>query len=625
MSGGVLDLTNPDDMPRVTVLDGTEVIAAADSSGNPIAIQTQVILDLIANTFTVSDAALDARVTQAESAITALEGVSPIFSGGTVYVSGVSVNGIPVGNDSTGTGTMAAPYLTPEVAIAAAPANSIVLHNGTTASPHSYTAASNYTVSKRLMLDSVVAFGATLKATSTTRIILVSASMTIGRILLDATSTAARCLDLAGNTTTLISVTGNGTKFLNWTDGAVYGGSTAIHALVSLTNPDFSSGACLSSVKFPAVAAGGLTINGGSFVLSQQNNSSIANIYFHATAAGPTVHISAPYIRSTAAATMAGSSYLRGIQIINVPNVYIGGADILCDVETNSSNVVSTSCIDVDSDTGGTPLDASGFLVENCTLFCTGSGGGYGVQIGYDGTPSDIEGLLQNGEIRGCNSQGSALAQAAFSHSYFISAQSNTKIHSCYGSAGDGIVLKECNGALVYSCVFANNVKDGVLLKGAVNTTVKHCTIIVPNVSGAGGIHLEANSAVNTTGAVLTGNIVYDLHDHVIGDASFVSVGDSSQTGTFSKNNYFAPTASAIVSGSWGYGSTNYSTLAGWQAIEPDATGLDPEFIQPSAGNYDLQPTSPMAGKVTANPKIVYDYMKRPFASPASVGAFERQ
>lgn len=204
-----------------------------------------------------------------------------------------------------------------------------------------------------------------------------------------------------------------------------------------------------------------------------------------------------------------------------------------------------------------------------------------------------------------------------------------------------GINSESCQGTLIYK----NKVTQfcpAILLAKTDSTAKAYYNIIT---KPYGNFQLYAKGA---TGSIFSNNTVYsytDFNGVCIGMAAHSDATNNSgvlfknnlcynssvnpvfvksaanQTGTFTKNLYYA--SEALIATSWQYGGSNYATYATWQVIEPFAVWGDPLFVDTT--DYELDTGSPAknAGWCGSRAVSMTDYNGTTIIGRPDIGAQE--
>ena len=300
-----------------------------------------------------------------------------------VYVSSVSANGIPVGSDATGDGSIGAPFLTFAVALASLARPGEIRFNGTSqASPTTYTLASS-TLTLALTLCSAVAGqriatlaggGATAAFTlSPTNGELISfVDVNIDPSLNVGGGPAARCLSLTSQSTTYSVILTN-VKCQNWTTYAVYAPSAAFKGNITVTDGTFTGGSVSGAINLATQDAGSLTVNGSTSVtITLQQTASVGAIVNQvATSSGVSSYVKVTTASLTLDPALSGAATHYGIVVRNVANALIDGGTHTCTGPT-SRQVYMTG---VSQGASAPFLSIANSTIQNVTVNHSADGG----------------------------------------------------------------------------------------------------------------------------------------------------------------------------------------------------------------------------------------------------------
>lgn len=492
-----------------------------------------------------------------------------------VYVSSVSANGIPVGNDGTGTGTRANPYLTIDAAYTAAAAGKVLLLNGDSSSPTDYRHATFLSVAKNLTIDSVVPYGAKISSTTTTARVIhasVLGTLQIGKVIIDGRSLCPACITVpVGASATTLKL--YGTSFVNYTDSITSPSALAKMVLdargcIATTSNAVSGGFYGASLDTgSSVSIVGCTFN----VTDQSSLSGRGVVQFRANVASLPCTVSSNSITMAIKAGLTGSGQHGGIVLYNF------GATVTDNTISVSGNVTNHSGtgIVVSPDPSGAALNVSNSIVSGNTVSVTCSAGGAVVRIGQDTQGSGADAATSTG----------------------IQVYSNTVIGSAaFAAAGGHGILAGCpaiSGAVIHSNA-VNTIALALVDKVATScewhsNTVTNFTENAIRAKGSQGGHFHDNTATTSTAGITDAVVFVTLNDLpsatnstgvVIEDNSLTVPGlaasgrmvdvEASQSATFAGNDYngFAGATNPFQNGA-----SNYASLAAWQAVEPTATG----------------------------------------------------
>ncbi len=567
-------------------------------------------------------------------------GVAPFpWPGDALYVSNTNVNGIPIGNDSTGDGSAAAPYLTFDKAITAANDGEVVLLNDGTYSP----ASTFYSITKGLNVHSVTPYGATWLGIAGQSSVARSScttgcSITLGDINItpgDAVTTA--CIVLTAETTTY-TLTMNGTIC----SGVQYmvNGSGTTKANVNFNSAQFIGGATARSMlNIGAHGAGAVSFVNPVVTFTDSTTAgfgALATAY--ATTSAPTFTSSGAVVNVTAAPASL-VSYFGGVLLNNGYAGYsisggsmnitakIGNAFTQCKMIVATYDITSAGANIVDA-SNGTIHDIG--LSANCPL------GGANILIGMDGDPLTLREHANNPNIYNVTITNSADFGGAvgIGHCIELGYQSGgTVTRNSADYCQFGIVSKGMSGTPLYYSNLFTHVNAKVLFQKAGDGSQFWNNVDYEDGSAScidgGGLLIVCRPALiwdeaDATGTPGTGGVWGNNIGYRQGGGSYtwLEMDPSCLTCSIAglhNNNYYASDA---VATSWVYGLTTYPSLVTWQAVEPTALGVNPSFVS-APSNLQLNANSALIAAGLYNAATPTDFVSILFANPPSVGAYQ--
>jgi hypothetical protein len=546
-------------------------------------------------------------------------GVRLPWSGDTVFVSNTNINGIPVGNDTTGSGSAANPYLTLDKALAVSNAGQAILLNDGIYSP----ASTFYSITKTTTISALNSLQATLKRVSgQTRIIQSSLSagstLTLNNVILDGQGDTATGITAPDQASGAYTLTMNGVTFKDITNYGI-GGAAANHVNVTINGGIFTSSSTRSLVRFSALTAGAVVVTGVTATVTQGASGYGVLAQVQANAVGPTVSITNSTANITPAPT--GSGFAYGAFVLNVPNVIIANNTI----NMASSDVSLPSCrvVSISYDTT-TPLDSSNGSIHDNTLYNDCSGGGNNVLIGMDGNPGALlRNNANNTQIYNNVITGTAASQAQTLHGIELGYQSGGSVYrNTVTTSQYAIVSKGMTGSPVY---FSNLFRDQSTK--AMYQKAGDGSLFIANVSyqpNDGGTQQtcynldDDEGGEHATGGVFKNNIcVYTSAT----PRAFVFLGTAASS-TLTTNNYYATNSLNATSFTWSDGVV-YSSVAAWTAAhESTALNANPLFVS-APTDYRLQAGSPLVAAGTYSASAPTDFSGYAYANPPSVGAYQ--
>lgn len=536
-----------------------------------------------------------------------------------IYASSVALNGIPIGNDTTGAGTRANPYLTVDKAYTIATTGKAVLLNGDPATPTDYRHATFLTVAKAITIDSVVPLGAKISSTTTTTRVIhatILGALKLGEVIVDGQGLVPNLITVpVGASATTLQL--YGTKFIGMT--------------AAITNPSVNAKVILDARG--CIATSSNVQCGGFYASSVDAGSSVSVVnctfnvtdqtvergvvQFRGNSAGMTAIVTGNTMNVTIKAGLAGSGSHSGVVLYNFVSTV---ADNEISVTGNVNNHKGFGII-VSPDAVGTAYSITGSSITDNAIY-TPTKGGIGIQLGQDGQGSGADAVTSTGCIvRGNTVTSDAVGQAAAYHGILVGSpgMSGTVVSRNKVSTVDlALVDKVSTNTIWEANVTVNATSAHFRIKGAQNPTFRHNTAIEPVAGYVGRMVQITNNDIpvitNTVTATITANNFYASGMGTLGS---MTTGDASQTATFTNNNYYGHTG---ATGPFNYNGVGYATLAAWQAVAPTATGADPLMVNVAGANYDLTASSPLKARVTRT--TLLDYSGESYANPASIGAY---
>lgn len=388
------------------------------------------------------------------------------------YVSNEAINGYTVGNDTTGNGSAALPYLTIAKAItAAANTGDTIYVNGTTYIVNSVT------VSKAVNLQPTVALGTTIKTNNVTRCLHITHALggtnTVGAFYIDCDNVAQIGVQLTAGVGTY-SLVMSGTRIINAKNYGIGSLSGALLANVSISNDcritsantAFVAGITLTLINAGAVVIAGTVAAPGLTITATGIDSTTSTpVVVYATAAtGVSLSISGLVISATMSATVATRT-IYGILTKNIPSIYLGKSSI-----TISTAIANHRVEGLQITNSSATYNSNSPVIEDVTMALTSGNTGHAMLIGEEEPDGILDNRTNNAIIRRCTITGSTSAAVAGYH---------------------GIVLGNNTGGTVYSCT-VSKVKIGMLAKHNTGSIwYWNTTSLIPN----GGQHMRSKAA----------------------------------------------------------------------------------------------------------------------------------
>jgi hypothetical protein len=386
------------------------------------------------------------------------------------YVSNEAINGYTVGNDTTGNGSAALPYLTIAKAITvAANTGDTIYVNGTT-----YT-VNSVTLSKAVNMQPTVAYGTTIKTTNATRNLNISHALggtnTIGAFILDqyypiTPSSAALAVQL--NTSAVkYTVVFQGTQMINCyqygvgcTSGAIladvsFSGGCVIsnNASVAAYNTGFINAILLNTISSGSLTVTGSVASPGLTITvtpgSSQTAATQTMIALTSTGAAGAVTCSLSGVVINASTTSgAGVKAFFGAVINNVSGFYLGNSSISV-TSTNASHTIDGINVTTSGAVGG--RGAQNAIVEYNTFTLNTAGGGHVCLLG-DEVPDGVKDNLTDGAIIRYNTVvGSDAAATAMLHGLMLGNNRNGQVYNnTISKVYIGVITKEGTGHVVH-------------------------------------------------------------------------------------------------------------------------------------------------------------------------------
>lgn len=144
----------------------------------------------------------------------------------------------------------------------------------------------------------------------------------------------------------------------------------------------------------------------------------------------------------------------------------------------------------------------------------------------------------------------------------------------------------------IYQNVIRNISGDAIQFIGFPDPSPRNIKIVNNTIYGAGlGMYLAFGA--DQTGNFVHNNIISNMSGHVI-NANEVSLANISNKGLmqFEHNVYFAFNRHSII-GSTNYTFSSWQTATGQDMVSPASLNTDPLFVNPTVGDFRLQPNSP--------------------------------
>lgn len=490
-----------------------------------------------------------------------------------VYVSSVSANGIPVGDNTNG-GGISAPVLTLDQGIAILhPSGGTVYANGTTGSPTTYTITSG-SITKAMTLRGVTSRGASIAAgTGTTYALQVAPTagqtVTLRDLIVDA------ALNTAGVATNGIGLTAQSTAYTFVSSNCAIKGFTASSGAsgivglgtfkgnITLSSTDITGATCDSGVYVGTYNQGAFTMTGGSVTLTNQRTNGRGGIVLQANAAGVTSSISGATMHVSIDTSLTSTGYHYGIFTENVT------ATVSAVTSTVDGQAGQRQGFPVWVSTSGSPQDISGSTVTGCTgyLDCYN---GIVLIIGSDSTADQTKRQNCTMSYNMASASATAITNGAHGTMMGFTGTGSVMSYNTSGPAALPFVDKENLGLTMTYNTGSDATSSMFLCKGSTNTAFNHNTGTQHSGYTGNFRYIEVN---NGTGTNSTGIVDADNAYTNAGAAGpYWVLIDASQTATFARDSYTLSSGSQH-SPAFSYLGTG-KTPAQWQAtVEPTATG----------------------------------------------------
>jgi hypothetical protein len=510
----------------------------------------------------------------------------------TYYVSKSTANGYVVGNDSNNGTSISTPKLTiANAAITtASDGDTVIINDGTY--------AETLTLTKAVTILPVTDYGVTITGTGTPSNVVVTSdadggTFTFGKIIIDgeALSATSAALQLGVSTNTLHNVVLNGTRIIGAAQYAIrdllsVGNVTATGAeILKTTGSSAFYGYNTSLVRL----SGTTTFTDCTFNLVG-DNATFYTIHAlpHSTTGGGgtmTLVMDGNTITHTNNSATLTFNYVMRIWNVNVfdthHNTITANAPNAAGPSNDSTNIIFCQAY-----TNTPTYEAhtmTGNIYEN-TIYHNGTGG-IVITAGGDGYIANEAGVMTDVDIYNNRVYGSSINTDL--HGIIQGQQNGGRIYGNYvENIPLALMFKGQDGGVMSGNIVVNTNGIGgqyasLRIKGSRNSVVTNNTVInlasPTYVSAIGDMYQEDEAGArygNSTGIVWSNNIIYNAG----ATARPARTQNSSQTATFSNNNYYMPSASSIT---YTYGGTDRTSFSAWQSN-----------VEATARNVDIQITS---------------------------------
>lgn len=494
--------------------------------------------------------------------------------GESIYVSSVSYGGIPVGDDATGLGTDAAPYLTFNTGLTATPNGGFLLFNGNPASPPTYNCTTS--VTKAITFKAINALGAKLGGTGTSRAFLIAPTsgqtVAFENAIIDATAntggTAARGVQLSSVSTAFrLNMRSCSVKDWNALEGVTAPFASA-KVFANFLNSSFSCTNARGAIVFLTLDAGSVVVDGCTVSVTG-NTTGYAAIFAAATADGVVSSITNTNVTMTVSGSASGTGRIYATRIQNIANGLIDGGTHQVIGTGTSDGTKRGYGVGIGTNEAGdaTELSIDGGIVQNLSVHCT-TYGGIAAYIGGDNNdPTKATNLL----MEDVTITGDAQFIAGGGHGAFMTNTTNSVLRRV-NSSGNALNLvdKGSTGGTIEYCTAADATTSAILLESSTDCLVRYNTVTLNSSSNPIGIHFYQN--VSPLGPVTSGAVVENNTFTCSGatGAVFVMV-DAGSSGTF-RNNTYVFSSGTLATYPFVYDGVNLTKEQWLAQVEPTAT-----------------------------------------------------
>lgn len=494
--------------------------------------------------------------------------------GASIYVSSVSYGGIGIGNDSTGLGTDAAPYLTFDVGVIATPGGGTLLFNGDSASPPTYNCTTS--VTKAITFKAINALGAKLAGTGTSRAFLIAPTsgqtVAFENAIVDATANtsgpAARAVQISSVSTAFrFDMRGCTVKDWNALEG-VTAPSASAKVFADFSNCTFTCTNARGAIVFLNQDAGAVVVDGCTATVTG-NTTGYGAVFAAATATGVVSSITNTNVTMTVGGSASGTGRIYATRIQNIANGLIDGGTHQVIGTGTSDGTKRGYGVGIGTNEAGdaTELSIDGGIVRNLSVHCT-TYGGIAAYIGGDNNdPTKATNLL----MEDVTITGDAQFIAGGGHGAFMTNTTDSILRRV-NSSGNALNLvdKGSTGGTIEYCTAADATTSAILLESSTNCTVRNNTVTLNSSSNPIGIHFYQN--VSPLGPVTSGAVVENNTFTCSGatGAVFVMV-DAGSSGTF-RNNTYVFSSGTLATYPFVYDGVNLTKEQWLAQVEPTAT-----------------------------------------------------
>ncbi len=395
-----------------------------------------------------------------------------------VYISGVSANGIGIG-DNANPCTQALPCLTWDKAVATVPSGGTIWLNGAAV----YKSATATTITKPMTVRGVVPGESILAGVGTTQSLLVAltggGSATVRDVIIDPSQntggTASGCVTLTAQSTTY-GFTLQNVTFRNWGSLICIAAPANLKANVLVASSTFTGGDVRGAIDIRTFIAGGFEIRDSTVTITNQNTAGFGGVVIHGAAS------SGLHCRIYDTTISVATTRTTGSSPIFYGGLCAGISDSVIDGDTGNTGTpaeVTTSApagtwrsytLGVGTNDAG---DASEMPCDRCTVrnykiynFTNGGIGGY--IGGESGDPTKQNDMLAEYLVV----EGNAQAMSGALHGLMNGYSTNGTIRfSSATTTALPVVDKATYGSYIHDVTFSDFSSTGALAKGSTNPT----------------------------------------------------------------------------------------------------------------------------------------------------------
>lgn len=476
----------------------------------------------------------------------------------TAVVSSVSYGGIPVGNDTTGTGSAAAPFLTLDQAQKSMASTAQISLNGNPASPPTY--IPTRTLATALTLKGTATGSAVLAASNANSILTVDPvagqAVTVQDLILDADlgTPALRCIDVASEST---AYTLNLTRctLKNFDTYGLKNLSANFKGTLNIDSLTVTAGTAWSAVNVDSVAASStLNVTGtNSVTITNQQASDIGSVInWTANGAGVGWNMTGTFgFTVTVDAALATVRQHYGFL----------GTGALCQWEfagtQQMTHVGVRQCYVVGFTRNAYPISNS---------YIKG-----GLSVVYDCVNAGISIFTSNDSVWGTKTGADNLVIQNFtitdltgaSHGAFHCWSTNSKIlDGVITGPALGVVDKENDGCETARIAVSSCGSAHILDKGSINSSIHDNAITTTVGKNGDGIRCEVNTDTGTFATATVSDNDLTVNGSTSSLLANVPAGN---TATFAGNDWHY-TSGTLPSTKWQYGATAYTLFSTWHA-----------------------------------------------------------